>query len=223
MSRQHNKQEEKKRGEALLHLRVLELMASRLCHDLISPVSAINNGVELAEDLGDEGQAEAWDLIASSARQASLRLQCLRLAYGAAGSGDNIALSEIRRVFTDWLGEGRTRLEWPDSALSLNDEAPAGFAKVVLNALILAAESNAHNAVISTNTAGDREFEICLRGESVALREGAREALEGTLDVQALDPRSIHAYITGQFARHYNVDLQESPASAGCVSFRLSF
>lgn len=195
-------------------------MASRLCHDLISPISAINNGVELAEDLGEDGQAEAWALIGSSAKQASVRLQCLRLAYGAAGSGANIDLAEVRRNFTDWLAGTRTKLEWPDAALKA-ENAPAGFAKVALNTLILASECNAHNAVISVNLQNGA-IEIRVVGDAVGFREGAKEALEGTADIDALDPRSVHGYITGQFARHFCVELSPT-GEKGSLSFRLTF
>ncbi|MSP89576.1 MAG: hypothetical protein EXQ92_12320 [Alphaproteobacteria bacterium] len=76
--------------------RVLELLMSRVCHDLISPVGAVVNGVELIEDGGADMTDDAMALIAKSARQASRRLQFFRMAYGAAGSGGDRSLADAR-------------------------------------------------------------------------------------------------------------------------------
>src|SRR5260370_40532632 len=63
------------------------LLCSRLCHDLISPVGAIINGLEvMEEDKDEETKTFALDLIKKSATQASAKLQFCRLAFGAAGS-----------------------------------------------------------------------------------------------------------------------------------------
>ncbi len=66
--------------------RVIELLCSRLCHDLISPVSAINNGFELIAEFGDEMRGEAMSLMGDSAREAARRLKFFRIAFGAAGA-----------------------------------------------------------------------------------------------------------------------------------------
>ena len=72
------------------------LLCSRVCHDLISPVGAVVNGLEVLEDDNDEEtKAFAMNLIKRSAQQASARLQFCRLAFGAAGSvGAMIDLGE---------------------------------------------------------------------------------------------------------------------------------
>ena len=85
----------------VLNPRVLELVSSRICHDLVSPVGAINNGVELIQELGEDAGAEAMQLIAASAVQASARLKCFRLAYGAAGTDKNIGFREVKDAFTE--------------------------------------------------------------------------------------------------------------------------
>ena len=81
------------------------LLCSRVCHDIISPVGAINNGLEvLDEDNGEEMKAFAFDLIRKSARQASAKLQFARLAFGAAGSaGAEIDLGDAEKVARGWM------------------------------------------------------------------------------------------------------------------------
>src|SRR3546814_5189011 len=64
---------------AALDLRVLELLVSRLCHDMVSPIGAVNNGIELMEEMGDEMGDQAIELVAHSGRQAAARLQCFQI------------------------------------------------------------------------------------------------------------------------------------------------
>ncbi len=95
-----------------IDMRVAELLASRLCHDLVGPIGAVNNGMELLED-EDLGMSEdAIQLSASSARQAANLLQFYRLAYGMAGGrigGDFGALQELAAGF---LASTKTTLDW---------------------------------------------------------------------------------------------------------------
>src|SRR6185437_6806303 len=86
---------ERPRGDSgemsmLVEMRVVELLNSRLCHELVSPVGAINNGVELLGEEDPDFVRDAIQLIGQSARKASQRLQFYRFAYGtavSAGSG----------------------------------------------------------------------------------------------------------------------------------------
>ena len=86
------------------------LLCSRLCHDLISPVGAIVNGIEvMEEDKDEETKAFALDLIKKSAYQASAKLQFCRLAFGAAGSaGAQIDLGDAEKAARGLLEDGKT-------------------------------------------------------------------------------------------------------------------
>ena len=79
-------------------MRVLELLSSKICHDLVSPVSAINNGVELIDDIGGSVVDEAMKLIGDSAALASRRLRLFRMAYGRAGSDENLGIKDVKQV-----------------------------------------------------------------------------------------------------------------------------
>src|SRR3546814_14984721 len=99
-----------------IDLRVAELLASRLCHDLVGPIGAVGNGLEL---LGDEefGMADdAMKLTTSSARQASPILQFFRLAYGMAGARVGPAYSPIRDLRAALLGPSRPQPDRPAGA-----------------------------------------------------------------------------------------------------------
>lgn len=83
-------------------------LASRLCHDLISPVGAVNSGIELLTEFGDDPDGESMQLIATSAKTASEKLQFFRIAYGNAGSGANIPLGDGLRLIEPVCANQRT-------------------------------------------------------------------------------------------------------------------
>src|ERR1700691_4975435 len=99
---------------ALSPLDLAALLCSRVCHDVISPVGAIVNGLEVLEEEKDaDMRSFAIDLIKKSARTASARLQFCRLAFGAAGSaGASIDTGDAENVARGLLGDEKTKLEW---------------------------------------------------------------------------------------------------------------
>ena len=90
------------------------LLCSRVCHDLISPVGAIVNGLEVMEDDNDQETKDfAMDLIKKSVRQASAKLQFCRLAFGAAGSaGAQIDIGDAEKVARGFLEDDKTKITW---------------------------------------------------------------------------------------------------------------
>lgn len=204
--------------DVMLHPRVLELMASRVCHDLVSPVGAVNNGVELMEELGPSAGAEATQLIANSARQASIRLKVFRLCYGAAGTDQNIGFKDIRETFADLIPQGgRISCTFAPDIGVLYSMPPRGFFKVVLNALILAEECLHGEGTISVAGKADKSgITITLAGKNPGFRDGVEAALRGESAPDVLDARSIHAYLTGRFAAHFGLPISWSAdADAG--------
>src|SRR5437868_12709111 len=112
------------------------LLCSRVCHDLISPVGAVVNGIEVMEDDADEQtKAFAIDLIKKSANTASARLQFCRIAFGAAGSaGASIDLGDAEGVARGMLEDDKTKLTWGLPRVLL----PKNRGKLLLNLLLLA-------------------------------------------------------------------------------------
>lgn len=188
--------------------RILELVASRICHDLVSPVGAINNGVELMQELGEDAGEEAMQLIATSAVQASIRLKCFRLAYGAAGTDKNIGFREVREVFVEWLKAGRIQAEFEQDLGVKFSMPPRGFFKCLLNLMILAEEcSRGEGKIFVSALDGNKGIKVLATGNNVAFRDGAEAALKGETAPDDLDPRSVHAYITGKFAEYFSLTI----------------
>lgn len=211
--------------DTFLHPRVLELIASRICHDLVSPVGAISNGVELVEEMGDDAGKEAMQLIANSAQQASIRLKAFRLTYGAAGTDKNIGFKDIKDAFNELLGEGRVQAEFETDISVKFSMPPRGFFKTLLNLLILAEESARGEGKIHVGAVdGNKAVKIVVQGNNAAFREGAEEALTAKTPPEDLDARSVHAYVTGRFAEYFDLTLtQQAQPDLGRIEFTLAF
>ncbi|WP_086466018.1 histidine phosphotransferase family protein [Oceanibaculum nanhaiense] len=191
-----------------IELRVMDLLISRLCHDLISPAGAIVNGIELVEEFGEDDMAdEAMSLVGRSARQLSAKLSLFRVAFGSAGERDNFPVDECRRLLDGYLQEGKVRLDW-----SLDRLPPEpGGARLLLLLGIIAAESLPRGGLLRIEggpmggAVGDpAAFRALAQGEGAKLEAATEGALEaGMADSGApaeLDARAAPAYLAGMLA-----------------------
>jgi histidine phosphotransferase ChpT len=210
---------------ALLDPYVIELLASRICHDVISPVGAINNGLELLQEMGVEAGHDAIQLIGKSAEQANRRLRLFRYTYGAAGSRDQIDAKDMRRTAYEYFEGTRSVLEWPENVPEwpIGDGAPRGLMKAALNLIVLGGEMVTKQGLIKLRqiTPQQPDLEIQVSGEGAAFREGMEAALQGTVEPQNLDARLVHAYVTGVLIRHYGYKLTVTKQPDGKVIFAL--
>ena len=194
-----------------IDLRVLELLSSKICHDLISPVSAINNGVELIEDIGGSVVEEAMKLIGNSAVQSSRRLRVFRVAYGRAGSEANLPLRDIRMVMEQYFEGGKTKLTWPEDLVLPGVSEQRGALKVLVNMMIMAEEVMAYGGAVALHPLDGEDsigFRLEIEGRSVALSPSFRDALTQTTPVDELTPRTIQPYMTGCFATNFGLHIE---------------
>src|SRR5215210_1654467 len=116
------------------------LLCSRLCHDLMSPVGALNNGIELLADESDpEMRDKCLELLADSARASANKLKFFRLAFGAAGGfGSSVETREARTALEGLFGgERRIELSW----MVAEEKLPKGAVKLLLNLALLAGDA----------------------------------------------------------------------------------
>ena len=207
-----------------IDIRVMELLASKLCHDLVSPVSAINNGVELIEDIGGSVIDEAMKLIGDSGITASRRLRLYRMAYGRAGSEESLGAKDVRQVAEHYLTGGKMSLVWADSLDLSGFVETRGYFKTLLNLIVLAEESLAYGGVITLHSgeAGRRGCWLEIMGRNAHLSPAHQQALDGVSAIEDLTPRSIHAYVTGRFAAQFGLDLRHNQVAEGQLEFSLT-
>lgn len=209
-------------GIMALDISVLELLCSRVFHDLASPIGAIRNGLELIEDMDDEDggppdtsfMGEAIKLVDHSSLQAKRRLQLFRFAYGSAGRRVR-GLGDLRTAAAEWVEGTRTRVDWPAGAVPESVSERTGLAKVLLNAVMLAQDSLTHGGVITVAGQGDEtsgRATVTAQGRPGDLTPEMREALDGETEPEDLNEKTVHAFVTGRFAETYKVRLAAAPA-----------
>ena len=184
------------------------LLCSRVCHDVISPVGAIVNGLEVLEDEKDpDMRAFAVDLIKKSARTASARLQFCRLAFGAAGSaGASIDTGDAEQVTRNLIADERTRLEWRAPRALM----PKNKVKLILNLCLIAAAAIPRGGVISVEVTGADDapsIEVSAKGGVVRLAHGVASLLKGAPEGEGVDAHGIQAFYAGLVARACGMDL----------------
>ena len=184
-----------------VELRVLHLLSARLCHDLVGPVGAISNGIELVQEFGADMEKDAFDLIAGSAKRVANELQFFRVAYGmAAGMATTVA--DARTLLAPYIEGGRVKLDWPagpDDKTTVIGDMPV---KLALNMALLGAESLVRGGTVAVKVAlaPKPEISIVATGEGARLEEETRKALDGTASVAELTPRSVQGYFTARLA-----------------------
>ena len=201
----------------MIEIRVLELLCSRLCHDLVGPMGAVNNGIELLEDMPGEAGDDALALIASSAREAAARLQFFRAAYGFAGRVMD-SFADGRGLANGLLAAGKITLEWPDDQLGAG-AAPEGIVQLGLNMIAVAAECLTRGGAVRVRI-GDGPapgFRVEAVGEGAAIDQSALVALSGATAIEDLDLRSVQSYFTGRLAADLSAVI-EAGTGAGAVT-----
>jgi histidine phosphotransferase ChpT len=172
-------------------LELAALLCSRVCHDLISPVGAIVNGLEVLDDNPKPDDREfALELIRKSARTASARLQFCRLAFGAAGSaGAQIDLGDALTMARGHIEDGKTSITWNLPRLLL----PKNRVKLLLNMLIIAQQTIPRGGVLTVDPIGEGEtmsFRVTATGLNARLPQNIVDLLNATggVDAHAVQP-----------------------------------
>jgi len=192
------------------------LLCSRLCHDLMSPVGALNNGIELLADEQDpEMRAQCLDLLSDSARATANKLKFFRLAFGAGGGfGEAIDANDAKMALQGIFGaERRIELGW----MVVDEKLSKGAMKLLLNLALIAGDALVRGGRLDvgaeTTGAG---LEIAIRGEGprVMLDAGLREILtRGAPDGSDIEPRAAGAWLAKALAAEAGGTIRLSEAS----------
>ncbi len=190
------------------------LLCSRLCHDLLSPVGALNNGIELLADENDpEMQKQVISLLADSARASANKLKFFRLAFGAAGGFDSEIDTREARTAIEGLFSANSRLEinWLVNEPTL----PKSVIKTLLNLAMIAGDALVRGGRLDIGAERrGAQIEIVLRaeGDRIILDPELRTTLSGKFDSANLSSRTAAAYLVAELARSMAGEIQVSPA-----------
>ena len=181
------------------------LLCSRVCHDVISPVGAINNGLELLDEGGSD--ADALDLIRTSALNASVRLKLARLAFGASGSvGASIDTGEAEKAAREFAAaEKKTEITWSGPRLII----PKTKVKLLLNLFLVAYGSIPRGGTVDVtleNPETDTKFIMSAKGRMMRLPPKFMEINSGQVE-EAIDAHTIQPYYTVMLADEAGMQL----------------
>lgn len=190
------------RSDCIDALDLAALLCSRVCHDLISPIGAVVNGLEVLEDDNDqETKAVALDLIKNSARKASACLQFCRLAFGSAGSAAAaIDVGDAENVAKGFLEDDKMRLTWNVPRALL----PKNRVKLLLNLLLVAGKTIPRGGLLTVDQVGTTEtpgFRVTASGVNARIPQSFPSLVGGSVALKNVDAQAIQPFYAGLLAR----------------------
>jgi histidine phosphotransferase ChpT len=192
------------------------LLCSRLCHDLLSPVGALNNGIELLSDEQDpEMRERCLELLAESARASANKLKFFRLAFGAAGGfGDEIDTREAKAALEGLYGvEKRIELGW----MVAGDRLPKGAVKLLLNLAMIAGDALVRGGRLDVGAErSGKGIEMVIRAEGprVLVDPTLRETIVKGASNGGVEPRAAGAWLAHELAAQAGGSIQISDPSS---------
>jgi len=188
------------------------MLCSRVCHDLINPVGAIGNGLEVLSDPSQSAMADgAQELIANSAKHARAKLEFARLAYGASSTaGTDFDTRECERVAILLFEIEKAELDWQVTHMLL----PKHKAKLLMNMLLIAAMAVPRGGLVTVavdGAPGSESFRFTSTSDSekrqkTLMPSGAEGLLSGSPE-EGVDARGIQPFYTGILARMTGMEL----------------
>lgn len=185
-------------------LTLATLLSSRICHDLISPVSAVNNGLEI---LADEQDAEmrkmAMNLIRSSAASASAKLQFMRICFGVAGSmAENIPLDDAKDLAHALTKGTPVALDWRAGDVMLDKEA----VKLLLNFVLIGFEALPRGGTlhVGARKEGATSLMISAEGPKARMQDSSAEILRNGAALADIDAKQSSLFLTHEIAKSLN-------------------
>jgi histidine phosphotransferase ChpT len=205
-------------------MRVAELLCSRLCHDLVGPVGAVNHGMELIEEENSPVMNEAVEMIGQSARQASNRLEFFRLAFGLSGGGSGlISMAQGRKLAQGFL-EKHIRLDWPaNPELPWQDHegtVPKDVVKVILNLVMLGVDCLPRGGVLNLSQAVLPEglgIALVVEGQKAHVRDEIQNAIDAQANCDSLNARTVQAFFLARLADDLGLDFEVFSPQPDCV------
>ena len=201
------------------------LLCSRLCHDLLSPVGALTNGLELLADEHDpEMRARCLELLSDSAKASANKLKFFRLAFGAAGGfGETVDAREARAAIEGLFGDGhKVKLGWLVEDATL----PKPAIKVLLNLALIAGDALVRGGQLDVGAESvDGQVEIVVRadGPRIVLDAEMRAALTGTQGEAVITPRAAAAYLVHALVQEGGGTVQVSDPGEAVLLFGAAF
>ena len=198
---------------------VFELLISRLCHDIISPVGAIKSGLELLTEFGEDAAGETMALLTSSSEASAAKLRFFRIAYGMTRA--DVSFDEAAELAQALVAGPRTQVDWPGERRPSVATSAGGAVKLLLNIVLLAGEALPRGGVIAITAAADGpavHIQVTATAAEARLLPDLRASIDGTASIEELSPRTVQGYYTASLAARLGGGLVTDEAE-GAISF----
>ena len=192
-----------------------ELLTSRLCHDLISPISAINTGLELFQETSPGQHTESDEilgLILNSAHTASARISFYRVAFGSGGGKTSVGM--IKDLIEKYFLRSKLKIHWKDSFKK--DQLLDMWGRILLNAVLWMSECAPRGGQLEITMPREDSpvLSLRLKADSIILHQGTVEALEGKSQLQDITPRTVPCYFLFCIVKGDNGNLKVTKTSS---------
>jgi histidine phosphotransferase ChpT len=195
------------------------LLCSRLCHDLLSPVGALSNGLELLADEKDpEMRRRCFELLEQSAKISTDKLKFFRLAYGAAGGFGDVVPTEEPKELIEALVAANERIELQWAVVEPN--LPKSAVKVLLNLAMIAIDALVRGGTLEVGAErrdGATEIVVRASGQRVAFDASIGKALDGSLAAVELSGRTAPAHMIRLLAEELGGGVQYATSSDALI------
>jgi histidine phosphotransferase ChpT len=198
------------------YLSFAQMLCSRLCHDLITPIGAVSTGIELLENCNRQDRAQLLAISQQSADTAARRLVYYRAAFGYSMTSQLTTLEEIEKLMTGFLDPLNIRFEWQEKPSDLQPLKElitfAAFARILLNLILIAAESSPFGSTgqLSLRTSEETvHLTLKVTGKLVVLRPEIQAALQGELEESLYTPRTIQPVMTHILLKNEGIVIEE--------------
>lgn len=193
-------------------IKLAEMLATRLCHDLTGPIGAVNNGAEFLDDEGFDMQNEAVQLILSSAHEAVNRLQFYRQAYGRVADSGEACIADKKKLALDFFSGTKVKLDWPESHTDASGVTMSQkTSRLLLNLLVISASTLIRGGTLAVRLTldanGDNHIQLSATGETIKLDPDTFGILAGREDVP-LSPKTAQPYLAMRLAQDVRAQVQ---------------
>ena len=185
-------------------LHLAELLCSRLCHDLVSPLGAIQNGLELIEDVGPDVLEDALGLMGQSSRRASAVLQAFRMAFGRAGDDPGLRFEAMRDLTVAYFADTRITPAW---SIDHNDPTPpVGYPRAALMLAMVGPDLLPVGGNLTIHcAAGAAPISLVADGRDAQVPDAVAAGLTRDLAPDDVTPRTVHLYFLGHWLRDHGL------------------
>jgi histidine phosphotransferase ChpT len=204
-------------NKIIMDMREAQLLCSRLCHDLVGPVGAVNAGLELFAEM--DGGEDALSMVGHSAKQMGARLGFYRMAFGLAGA-ETAVMGQVRKLAREFMTDSKVELDWPadDTDKGL---FPANACKLILSMVMIGIECLPRGGSLAVRVALLPEgfgAAVIATGDRAQIKEATQRAMLACVQFEELSAHNIHGRWASLLAEDMGAAIETSGDEPGMVN-----